>query len=251
MATTATATTATTATSLETIVKEAQDAFIAAKSDGKLEVGEVIQIALQVAQKLQRYGEAAALAGSEKAALVRLTLQKGLRAAGGLPVLAGATPEMVASVEAQLLSAAGAAVDAAIAAAHGKFGAFQAAATLHPLLSCLCSGVAAVKAALPPSLVAAAVAKVPKDLPLLQEALALAGVSSSPSNPVLTTVAVAAPATDTAPSTQPETAPSPQALDAKSPAPQAAAEEIVVSVVTKVVETQEATVVAAPAATRD
>lgn len=108
------------AASLDEIVKYAHGAFIHAKSDGVLEAGEVVQIAVGVAGKLHVLAQ---LSGSEKKAVVMYCLKKGLDAAGGvgeLPGLKGAASEMRKAMEDQLLAAAGAAIDMAVAVANGK-----------------------------------------------------------------------------------------------------------------------------------
>jgi hypothetical protein len=107
-------------TALELIVKETKAAFIIAKSDGKLDASEVIQIAVDLAKKIQTLGN---LSGSEKKALLLLTLKKSLDASGGLDTLASfanATPEVKAAFEDQLLTAASTTIDVVFAAAAGK-----------------------------------------------------------------------------------------------------------------------------------
>ena len=91
--------------SLDEIVKYAQGAFIQAKSDGVLEAGEVVQIAVGVAGRLQGLG--GQLRGSEKKSVVLYCMKKGLDAAGGigeLPGLKGVSAETRKAVEDQLLS---------------------------------------------------------------------------------------------------------------------------------------------------
>jgi hypothetical protein len=126
---------------LDEIVKYAQGAFIQAKSDGVLEAGEVVQIAVGVAGKLQTLGQ---LTGSEKKSVVLYCMKKGLDAAGGvgeLPGLKEVTAEMRKAVEDQLLAAAGAAIDMAVAVARGDIDLKK-----HGLKSCLplCLSAAAV-----------------------------------------------------------------------------------------------------------
>lgn len=104
-------------TALEKLVKSARDDFILAKSDGKLDAGEIIQIGMKVAQGLQSF---VGLSGAEKKALVLLTLKQGLKAAGGLPGLEGATSEVIMKFEEQAFSAVNAAIDLAVGVAHGK-----------------------------------------------------------------------------------------------------------------------------------
>lgn len=148
--------------SLESIVDETKLAFLHAKSDEKLDAGEIVQIAVGVAQKLQRLP---ALSGAEKKAVALLTLRRGLAAAGGmesLPGLASASAETKAAVETQLIAAAGAALDIAVAVAAGKID-LRKPATWRVLCPPLCSAVA--------------VAFLPKDMPLLKEALEVAGAA--------------------------------------------------------------------------
>jgi hypothetical protein len=193
---------------LERIVKEARHAFIIAKSDGVLDAGEVVQIALVVAKGVQKIGS---LSGAEKRAVVMLALKKGLEAAGGLPAIAGASPETMRAVEEQLFAAAGAAIDAAVAIAQGKLDLRKPAAWKAVCLP-LCSAAAA-----------AAAAAVPKDQPILQQALAFAAGAGAPAtrseaagtsqgSAVLELEAPApVPAADSSPAQSSETVPSPQA----------------------------------------
>lgn len=180
---------------LELIVKEARDAFIIAKADGVLEAGEVVQIAVDVARKLQRLG---GLSGSEKKAIVLLTLKKGLDAAGGvasLPGLAEATPELQAKFEQQILAAAGAALDVAVAAASGQIDLRKPASWKACLPVCT-------------SLAQASLAFVPKDQPILKEALgfAVAGVAAAPAAPAAPLAAPALALPKTPPSSPAEIA---------------------------------------------
>ena len=126
---------------LDEIVKYAQGAFIQAKSDGVLEAGEVVQIAVGVAGKLSALGQ---LKGSEKKSVVLYCMKKGMDAAGGvgeLPGLKGASAETRKAVEDQLLAAAGAAIDMAVAVARGQIDLKK-----HGVKSCLplCLSFAAV-----------------------------------------------------------------------------------------------------------
>ena len=73
-------------TPLEELVKETRNAFIIAKADGVLDAGEVIQIATILVVKIQKL---VGLSGSEKKAMLLLTLKKGLDASGGLDTLTG------------------------------------------------------------------------------------------------------------------------------------------------------------------
>lgn len=197
---------------LEALVTETRHAFILAKADGKLEAGEVVQIAVGVAQKLHRLK---GLSGEEKKALVQLTLKRGLEAAGGvesLPGLGGASPEVRAAIEAQLLAAAAGAVEAALAVAAGRVD-LRKAATWQALCGAFCSAAAAV------ATVAA------KDQPLVAEALALVRPQiAAPTAPEKCAEAappeLAAPAQeDRTPAKQDETAPSPAAAAPAAPAP--------------------------------
>jgi hypothetical protein len=159
-----------TADPLEDIIKGACDAFTTAKADGVLEAGEVVQIAVDVARKLQRL---AGLSGSEKKAVVLLTLKKGLDAAGGvasLPGLKEASLEMQEGFECQLLAAAGAALDIAFAAAAGKIDLQKPASWKACLPACL-------------SLAQAAVVLVPKDQQIVKDALNFA-LALKPAQPV-------------------------------------------------------------------
>jgi hypothetical protein len=145
---------------LDEIVKYAQGAFIQAKSDGVLEAGEVVQIAVGVAGKLQALGQ---LKGSEKKSVVLYCMKKGMDAAGGvgeLPGLKEVTAEMRKAVEDQLLAAAGAAIDMAVAVARGDIDLKK-----HGVKSCL-----------PLCLSAAAVARnlLPKEAAIVKTALSWA-----------------------------------------------------------------------------
>jgi hypothetical protein len=105
---------------LEDIVKETRAAFIIAKSDGVLDSSEVIQIAVELAQKISKLAN---LSGSEKKSVLLHSLKKGLDDSGGLDsltVYANATPEMKAAFQEQLLGAASASVDLVLSAASGK-----------------------------------------------------------------------------------------------------------------------------------
>ena len=53
--------------SIESLVKDTRHAFIIAKSDGVLDASEVIQIAVDLAQKIQKV---AGLSGAEKKSLL-------------------------------------------------------------------------------------------------------------------------------------------------------------------------------------
>lgn len=222
-------------TPLENLVKEARHMFILAKADGKLDAGEVVQIAVAVAQRVQRVG--AALAGAEKKALVLLTLKKGLEAAGGLRTLPGfaeAGEGGVAALEAQLLAAAGAALDIAVAAAAGRLDLRKKESWAACLGACLTVGKGVAAVAL-------------KDQPLLKEAVEFAAdqakaavgavapaaaltapepLAAQSASPESVAVAVPAGAEDATPPKQSQTEPSPAASAEEAPAPAAAAVEV-------------------------
>lgn len=108
------------APTLEELVKETRHAFIIAKSDGELDASEVIQIAVDLSQKIQKVE---GLSGGEKKSMLLLSLKRGLDAAGGvdsLPGFTGASEEVKKAFENQLINAASSAVDVMIAAATGK-----------------------------------------------------------------------------------------------------------------------------------
>jgi len=107
-------------TPIDDIVKETKAAFVIAKSDGVLDVAEVISIAVELSQKLQKLAN---LSGSEKKSLLLHVLKKGLDTSGGLeslPGFASASAEQRQAMEDQLLTAASTAIDAIVAAASGK-----------------------------------------------------------------------------------------------------------------------------------
>lgn len=199
---------------LEALVTETRHAFVVAKSDGKLDAGEVVQIALGVAQKVRGL---AALSGSEKKAVVLLTLKRGLEAAGGvatLPGFADATEDVKAAAEAQLLGAAGAAIDVAVAVASGKLDLRKPAAWKACLPACL--SVASVL--------------LPKDQELLGQALKLAQASVAPQTeaakppseaPVAAPAVAPVPEEGKVPETQSAEEPSPAASAQEPPAPSA------------------------------
>ena len=104
---------------IENLIKETRAAFMIAKSDGHLTAAEVIQIGIDLSQKLHHLGN---LSGSEKKAVLLLALRKGLETSGGLDALqafAGATDSAKKEFEEHLLSAASTAVDALFAVASG------------------------------------------------------------------------------------------------------------------------------------
>ena len=105
---------------LEDLVKETRAAFIIAKAYGVLDAGEVIKIAVDLAQKVQKVAN---LSGSEKKALLLHTLKKGLDDDGGVDSLMGmkeASPETKEAFKNQLIVAASCAIDIALDAAAGK-----------------------------------------------------------------------------------------------------------------------------------
>jgi hypothetical protein len=144
------------ASPLETIVRDARIAFVIAKSDGKLDAAEVVQIAVQVSQKIYALSS---LSPAEKDAMVLLCLKKGLSAANGLQglsALAQLSPAALAVAEEQILSAGMAAVSACRAAAPKLFAPVKNWLAHFPFCS---------------DFVKAATALLPKDTALVQEAL--------------------------------------------------------------------------------
>jgi len=141
-------------TPLELLVKETRHAFIVAKADGVLNAGEVIQIAVELAQKIQKVG---ALTGSEKKAMLLMALNKGLEASGGLeglPGMVGASNETKQAFQDSLMMAASTAVDMLLSAASGKLD-LRKPSNWKALLPMCCSAVQAL---------------IPKDQALLKEA---------------------------------------------------------------------------------
>jgi len=141
---------------LEAIVKETKALFIIAVEDGTLDSTEVMKIAVQVSQKLQRLP---ALSGSDKKATLLYVLKRALDvscALDSLPGLKGASQEIKQSFENQLLNAASATIDIFVAASQGKLNLKNPST----FLSCLPFCLKAVEAVLDP-----------KDAAVLQEAL--------------------------------------------------------------------------------
>jgi len=141
---------------LEAIVKETKALFIIAVEDGTLDSTEVMKIAVQVSQKLQRLP---ALSGSDKKATLLYVLKRALDvscALDSLPGLKGASQEVKQSFENQLLNAASATIDIFVAASQGKLNLKNPST----FLSCLPFCLKAVEAVLDP-----------KDAAVLQEAL--------------------------------------------------------------------------------
>lgn len=130
-------------TPLEELVKETRNAFIIAKADGVLDAGEVIQIATILVVKIQKL---VGLSGSEKKAMLLLTLKKGLDASGGLDTLTGlADAETKRAFEESVMSAVSVSVDLLLSAASGKLDLRKPAHWRACLPACL----SAVKALLP------------------------------------------------------------------------------------------------------
>ena len=141
-------------TPLEELVKETRHAFIIAKADGVLDAGEVIQIAADLVVKIQKLST---LSGSEKKAILLMTLKKGLHASGGLeslPGFADATKEAKETFEESLMTAVSVSVDMMLSVAAGKLDLRKPSSWKACLPSCM----SAVRALLP------------KDQALLQEA---------------------------------------------------------------------------------
>jgi hypothetical protein len=105
---------------LEALIKETKASFMIAKSDGVLDASEVIQIAVEVSQKVQKV---AGLSGSEKKAMLLMALRKGLETSGGvasLPGFSNASAETKQAFEDQLINAASVSIDMVLSAASGK-----------------------------------------------------------------------------------------------------------------------------------
>jgi hypothetical protein len=167
--------------SLVDIVTETRDAFLKAKSDGKLEAGEVVQIGVGVAQKLRGLSQ---ISGGDKKSVALYCLREGLKAAGGVKELPGLKEAGEAAqkvLEEQLLSAASAAIDVAVAVARGTLD----WTTVEAAKGCLPFCGWAVKS------VAAAVLP-QKDVDVLQKALGSAAAAVAA--PVAAPAAAPAPA---------------------------------------------------------
>jgi len=80
------------ASRIEQILTDTKTAFVTAKADGKLEATEVIQIAMNISQKIHTL---AGLDSAQKEALVFLCLKKGLVASGGLALDAVAEDQIL------------------------------------------------------------------------------------------------------------------------------------------------------------
>ena len=160
------------ATQLETIVRDAKVAFLIAKHDGVLEASEIIQIALEVAQKVYALGS---LSEEEKDAMVLLALKKGLAAAEGLcslPAFAAIPAGALDALENQMLQAGLTAVKALRGAAPRFFAPVKDALRACVPYFSLCASAAT--SALPP-----------KDAKMVQDALKCAElVAGKPAEPV-------------------------------------------------------------------
>ena len=160
---------------LDLLVKETKAAFIIAKGDGVLDVSEVIHIAVELSQKIQKM---ASLSGSEKKSVLLLTLKKGLESSGGVGMLPGfsnASPEDKAAFETSLLNSASVAIDALVLAANGKLDLRKPSSWLSCLPFCL----------------TAVDALIPKDQVLLKEAVDFAEKFVNKDAPVPNVEAVA------------------------------------------------------------
>jgi len=105
---------------LEMLVRETKVAFLLARSDGVLDASEVIQIAVDLVQKIHKL---VSLSGPDKKALLLHTLKRGLDTSGGISGMKGfenASDEVKAVFEDHLINSASAAIDAVLMAASGK-----------------------------------------------------------------------------------------------------------------------------------
>jgi len=223
---------------LQTILKETEEAFVAAKADGKLEATEVVQIALQISKKIHLLS---GLSLADKKALILLALKKGIVSAQGLQGLEGSGPDGVAAAERQILNGAMAAVDGLMSHVPQLFAPVknallaclpflsqaanvasqllpQDAALIHEAFGCVAS--VAGKAPVPAAVVSTleSVETVVAAAPAVVEAVAAPVAAPLPAPvEVAVPVEVAAsplPATvveDTPPQSTPETAPNPEA----------------------------------------
>ena len=170
---------------LETLVRETRFAFMTAKEDGKLEVSEVIQIAVDLVQKIRKVP---GLSLDDEKALLLHAIKKGLDSAGGvadLPLFKAASKETLVAFEEQLLAAAATAVDMVLSAASGKLD-IRTLASASTWKACL------------PFCFSAASALLPKDLAVLADA-----TKKSYDDVIKVAVpAIAAPQTDAAPQTE-------------------------------------------------
>jgi hypothetical protein len=142
---------------LETLVRETRFAFMTAKEDGHLEISEVIQIAVDLVQKIRKVP---GLSLDDEKALLLHALKKGLDSAGGvmdLPAFRAAPQETLVAFEEQLLAAASTAVDMVLSAASGKMD-IRTLTSASTWKACL------------PFCFSAATALLPKDLMVLADA---------------------------------------------------------------------------------
>jgi hypothetical protein len=193
---------------LDALFEKSKQLITDAKADGHLSAGELARIAVELARVAQKIG---GLHGPEKSALVLHALKKGLDAAGGIPQLAGIPAETAAIVEKQLLDAASAALDLAVAAARGGLSDLQ---KKKACLDLLCRGAAVAAQFLP------------KDVPAVREALEFAqalrpaeSAPKTPANPESETRAPEPVVADTPPETQPQKVSSPPEEAPGAPAP--------------------------------
>lgn len=124
---------------LEPLFTEVRHAFVIAKADNKLEVSEVLRIAVTFMQKLQKIP---LVTDVEKKMLVLLSLKMGLDASGGVDSLFGmnvTTTETNFVIEDQVLKAVMASLDLVLSASSGKLDmkkTFEWKACLPIFLSC-------------------------------------------------------------------------------------------------------------------
>jgi len=163
---------------LEALIKETKASFMIAKSDGVLDASEVIQIAVEVSQKVQKI---AGLSGSEKKAMLLMALRKGLETSGGvssLPGFSDASEETKQAFEDQLINAASVAIDMVLCAASGKLDLRKPSSWMQCLP--ICMGLAKTVMS-------------PKDTAVLQEAKkAVEDTATTAASTTVTTVTVVA-----------------------------------------------------------
>jgi len=126
---------------LETLVKETKCSFIIAKFDGTLDACEIIKIAVEVAQKIQKF---AGLSGPENKAMLLHALTKGLETSGGLdtlPQFKDATQEMKQAFEDQIIKIASTCIDVALSASSGKLNFIKPSCWMN----CVCPKVLSAK----------------------------------------------------------------------------------------------------------
>ena len=137
---------------LETLVRETRFAFMTAKEDGHLEISEVIQIAVDLVQKIRKVS---GLSLDDEKALLLHALKKGLDSAGGvmdLPAFKNAPQETLVAFEEQLLAAASTAVDMVLSAASGKMD-IRTLTSVSTWKACLPFCFSGAKALLPKDLI--------------------------------------------------------------------------------------------------